>query len=311
MRHLANMLLISVAALSACQSVAKPTKLRFVPWINGVSAAEPALQVQQFDADTFVLRQSMRTNPEGPFLYLLFGKDRAFLVDTGAGGTPIRPTVEKVISDWCNRHHRSSIPLVVAHSHGHGDHIAGDAEFEGRLQTSIVGHSPAQVASYFGFTNWPNELRSFDLGGRNLTIIPTPGHQPAHIAIFDPRAQLLMSGDMLYPGRLYVPSNRFSEYRNSVAMLASFTRDHPVSLILGAHIEMTTTPGQDFPLGSSAHPNEHMLELGPESLMDLQTAVQGMGDDVRRQVTGSFIVFPMGPRAPDPSGFEPPSAPKQ
>jgi glyoxylase-like metal-dependent hydrolase (beta-lactamase superfamily II) len=94
----------------------------FQPWIDGVSSEEPQMQVQRFDRNTYVIRQSIRTKFEGPFLYLLFGRDRVLLFDSGAGGLKIRPTVEKVISGWLREQRRSSIPLVVAHTHTHGDH---------------------------------------------------------------------------------------------------------------------------------------------------------------------------------------------
>src|SRR6201986_2203103 len=89
----------------------------FQPWIDGTQASEPQMQVQRYDADTFVIRQSVETNFEAPFLYLLFGKDRALLLDTGAGGLQVRPTIDGVIADWLKAHHRASIALVVAHSH--------------------------------------------------------------------------------------------------------------------------------------------------------------------------------------------------
>lgn len=52
-------------------------------WIDGTHGAEPVAQVQALDADTFVIRQSVKTNFEAPFLYLLFGRDKALLIDTG------------------------------------------------------------------------------------------------------------------------------------------------------------------------------------------------------------------------------------
>src|ERR1700749_3822729 len=106
----------------------------FQPWIDGTQASEPQMQVQRYAADTFVIRQSVKTNFEAPFLYLLFGKDRALLLDTGAGGLPVRPAIDGVIADWL-KGRRASIPLVVAHSHSHGDHRSGDGEFKDRPDT--------------------------------------------------------------------------------------------------------------------------------------------------------------------------------
>src|ERR1700743_1359164 len=112
--------LIAAPLLTAFPPAAAAKPL-FAPWIDGTSASEPQMQVQRYDADTFVIRQSVETNFEAPFLYLLFGKDRALLLDTGAGGLQVRPTIDGVIADWLKAHHRASIPLVVAHSHSHGD----------------------------------------------------------------------------------------------------------------------------------------------------------------------------------------------
>ena len=126
----ATLILISAfLALASSADAAGPRSHSplFKPWINGVSADEPQMQVQRYDDDTYVVRQSIRTNFEGPFLYLLFGSDRVLLIDTGAGGLTVRPTIDRVLAEWAGRHHRISIPLIVAHSHSHGDHHQGDA----------------------------------------------------------------------------------------------------------------------------------------------------------------------------------------
>jgi hypothetical protein len=86
---------------------------------------------------------------------------------------------------------------------------------------------------------------------------------------FDENTRLLLSGDSLYPGRLYVPSNQFAVYRSSIDRVAAFAWDHPVGHILGAHIEMIRAPGKDFIDEAPAHPNEHALELPYADLTEL------------------------------------------
>ena len=76
-------------------------------WIDGTSATEPAAQVQALDRDTFVIRQSVKTNFEAPFLYLIFGHDKVLLVDTGAKDGQIRPVVDRLITEWLAAHHRN------------------------------------------------------------------------------------------------------------------------------------------------------------------------------------------------------------
>lgn len=285
-------LFVCLALFAAAPAAAKAL---FEPWIDGSTAAEPPTQTQRYGRDTYVIRQSLRTSFEGPFLYLLFGKDRALLLDTGAGGLKIRPAVDAAIAQWLAEHHRASIPLVVAHSHGHGDHHAGDDEFRARPDTTVVGLTPEDVAAFFKIADWPAQVVSFDLGGRKLQVIPTPGHQPAHIMIWDPKTRWLLSGDSLYPGRLYVPSNRFADYRDSIDRVAAFAKGRPVRWVMGAHIEMRREPGQQFP-DRPPHAGEHVLELPYPRLLELQAAVHAMGDKVVLDVHPDFVVFPSAPR---------------
>ena len=281
--------------------------LLFKPWINGVSADEPRMQVQRYDDDTYVIRQSIRTNFEGPFLYLLFGSDRALLIDTGAGGLNVRPTIDGVIAEWAARHHLTSIPLIVAHSHSHGDHHQGDAEFQVRPDTTVVGLYPKDVADFFKIADWPNQIVPYDLGGRVLDIIPTPGHQSAHIMIFDRKTRLLFSGDSLGPYRLYIPMNEARTYRDSIDRAAAFTKDKHVSWILGAHIEMTTRFGELILDEAPSHPNEHVLEISYSNLPELQKALHAMGDNLLQQSHRDFVIFPKPAREQQP--FAPPTTP--
>jgi len=283
-----------VLLLASVPAAARPP--RFGHWIDGTGAAEAETQVQKIDADTFVIRQSVKTNFEAPFLYLLFGTDRVLLLDTGAGGLKIRPAVDRVIADWRARHGGRPIRLTVAHSHGHGDHHAGDAEFQDRPETDVVGLAPAEVAAFFHVADWPNGIGRFDLGGRVLDIVPTPGHQPAHIMVYDARTRLLLSGDMLYPGRLYVPLNQFDTYRESADRLAVFAATHPIRALLGAHIEMTTTPGQDYPMEAPSHPAEHGLALAPSAIGELQAATKATTSPPVVDRHADFIVYPVPPR---------------
>jgi glyoxylase-like metal-dependent hydrolase (beta-lactamase superfamily II) len=291
-------LAVLLSASSANAKGAPLPKLFSQKWIDGTQADEPVTQVQALDADSFVIRQSVKTNFEAPFLYLLFGQDRALLIDTGAEGGQIRPTVDRLIAGWLAQHGRSAIPLVVAHSHSHGDHVAGDAAFRDRPDTTVVGLKPADVAGFFGIDDWPNQTARFDLGGRALSIIPTPGHQAAAIMVYDPKLRILLSGDTLYPGRLYVPVNFLADDRASIDRLAAFAAKHPIRAALGAHIEMTRTPGRDYPHEAPTHPDEHPLELPAQAISELQAGLKAPLDTPDQpQVHDRFIIVPVPARA--------------
>lgn len=287
---------LAAAAVLLVAAVPGGVGPRFTHWIGGTTASEPETQVQRIDGDTFVIRQSVRTNFEAPFLYLLFGKTRVLLIDSGAGGLEIRPTVDRLIADWRTRHGDRPVHLVVAHSHGHGDHHGGDDEFRDRADTEVVGLKPEQVAGFFRIDDWPLGIGHYDLGGRMLDIVPTPGHEPSHIMIYDARTRLLFSGDMLYPGRLYVPTDQFSTFRASADRLAAFAQTHPIRALLGAHIEMTTTAGQDFPMKAPAHPSEHGLVLSSSAIGELQRAAASAKSPPAIDRHADFIVYPVAPR---------------
>jgi glyoxylase-like metal-dependent hydrolase (beta-lactamase superfamily II) len=114
--------------------------------------------------------------------------------------------------------------------------------------------------------------------------------------IYDARTRLIFSGDMLYPGRLYVPRDRFDVFRASAVRLAGFARTHPVRALLGAHIEMTRTPGQDYPMEASAHPAEHGLALPPSAIGELERATAKAKSPPEIDRHADFIVYPVAPK---------------
>jgi glyoxylase-like metal-dependent hydrolase (beta-lactamase superfamily II) len=239
-----------------------------VSWRHGVRQpqsghAEPKIQVHRYDEHTFVLRQSKTVSYEAPFLYLLFGNDRALLLDTGATGDPalcpVRETVDELISTWLAAHRRTSYGLLVAHSHGHGDHVAGDLQFEGRAETTLVAADVAAVTSFLGFTRWPGQVVQLDLGGRVLEITGIPGHEDSSVAIHDPWTGFLLTGDTVYPGRLYVRD--MPAFTDSLERLVGLAESRGVRHVMGCHIEMSRTPGKDYPVGTTYQPDEPPLQM--------------------------------------------------
>ena len=250
--------------------------------------------IHEYNPDLFLLRQSGCTNFEKPFLYLLFGRDSAMLVDTGASGADVAGAVDEAIARWSARHSGRAVSLVVVHSHGHGDHIAGDAQLKERANTTLVAPSAAALTTFFGLNAWPESAATFELSGRLIDVIPIPGHEPASIALYDRRTGLLLTGDTLYPGRLYVRDG--AAFAASVRRLVAFTRDKPVTHVLGAHVENTRTPFLDYPEGTTYQPAEHVLELGRAHLLELNDALTEMQGVIVRRAFRDFTVWPVVPR---------------
>jgi hydroxyacylglutathione hydrolase len=261
-------------------------------WITGASCPEtPVFRIHQYHPDLFILRQSGCTNFEKPFLYLLFGERSAMLVDTGAPTADVAGAVGQVIDRWSASHGGRTVALIVVHSHGHGDHVAGDAQFAGRSNTTLVAATPEALTAFFGLSAWPDAVASYNLSGRVIDVIPIPGHERASIALYDRRTGLLLTGDTLYPGRLYVRDS--TAFTASIQRLVSFTRDKPVAHILGAHVENMRTPFADYPEGTRYQPDEHVLELGRADLLELNDALTEMRGGIVRRALRDFTIWPV------------------
>ncbi|WP_394750498.1 MBL fold metallo-hydrolase [Spongiimicrobium salis] len=282
----------------SCTAQDKPlVDLQKQQWIHGsaecATDTNVSIQVVQYNPSTWILRQNKCLNYEAPFLFLFLGEEKALLMDTGATADPftfpLQKTVGRIIAQW-ETTLKKKTPLVVAHTHGHGDHHAADAQFKEVPNTTVVGLSAQEVQQYFNIKNWPKEEVNINLGNRILDILPIPGHQSASIAVYDRDSQLLLTGDTFYPGRLYVED--WFAFKKSIKRLVDFSNTHKIHYILGNHIEMTRTLGKDYPIGTTYQPNEQPLPLFKEDLYELHQALEHLGDVPTRKVHDKFIIYP-------------------
>lgn len=119
--------------------------------------------------------------------------------------------------------------------------------------------------------------------------MPIPGHNDDDIAFYDSQSNIAVTGDTLYPGRLYVSD--WQEFRRSINRLADWLSRRPVSFVMGTHIEMTATPDVDYPIGTTYQPNEHPLPLGLADVHALRAKMEELGSPERVHL-GSFIMWP-------------------
>ena len=263
-------------------------------------------EVHEYNEDFYVLRESGCIDAEKPFLYLIFGEQKALLEDTGVGKVQIAPMVMDVLAKWAKRKNHAPVSLVVIHSHGHGDHTAGDPQFQALPGVQFIAAKPEEIQKATGIASWPKGLGKLDLGGRVIDVIPIPGHNDASIALYDRRTGNLMTGDSLYPGRLYVPQAEIPTYTASARRLADFVRDasHPVAHVLGTHIEQSQTPNLDYKRGTVYQPQEHVLELTRAHVFELEAAFKKMDGRPEKIVYPEFSVVPRLPNAQMPPDIQ-------
>jgi len=273
-----------------------PRKLD-VRWIHGSPSAkhntDPDIQVHEYDEHTFILRQNMAINYEAPFMFLMFGNTHAVLIDTGATESaeffPLRRVIDELVERWLTLHPRDGYGLLVLHTHPHGDHVAGDAQFTDRPDTLVVDAGLSSIRAYFEFGDDHDEVAHVDLGGRVLGCLATPGHHEAAVTFYDPYTGLLLTGDTVYPGRLYVQD--WSAFRDTIDRLITFAGTRPVTHVLGCHIEMTSQPGVDYPIRTTYQPDEPPVQMTVVQLRDVRRAIDEIGDRPGRHSFPDFVIY--------------------
>jgi len=142
---------------------------------------------------------------------LFIGKERALLVDTGFGAAGSMKEAVKALTGK---------PLTLVLSHADQDHTGNCAEFD-----EAYIH-PSEMAYFFknakpGFPVRPLwEGNTIDIGPRQFEVVLIPGHTPGSIALLDRHNRILVAGDSISAGPVFM----FGEERNIFAYIASMEK---------------------------------------------------------------------------------------
>ncbi|MBQ4181609.1 MAG: MBL fold metallo-hydrolase, partial [Firmicutes bacterium] len=134
-----------------------------------------------------------RIEDNGVRIFLLCGSEKAVLIDTGRELPDAKDIAESL----------TSLPVVLLNTHADMDHTSGNGAFDQMYM------SPAEEPYYRekGGTGTVIPVREgdvIDLGGRPLRIIDIPGHTPGSIAILDVNNRVLISGDSVQDGTIFM-----------------------------------------------------------------------------------------------------------
>jgi glyoxylase-like metal-dependent hydrolase (beta-lactamase superfamily II) len=215
--------------------------------------------VSEVEPDVFRIDEPLHS--EWVKSYLVVGRERAALIDTGCGVGNIRNVVDRL----------TSLPVLVINSHAHWDHVGGNylftdiaiheaeaADLERGIsrERMLENLAPDQLHGPLPWGVDPNDAaipgtkamtilkggEVFDLGGVKLEVIHAPGHSPGGIVLFDRDRGILFSTDVAYAAPLYCYSTgtNFADYRRSMRLLAEMAPE--IRVVYGAHNETPFPP---------------------------------------------------------------------
>jgi glyoxylase-like metal-dependent hydrolase (beta-lactamase superfamily II) len=231
-----------------CRKLPRPaySKLERVP------TADPWFEVYKIRPGIFAIYEPHQL--EEVISYLVIGRDRALLFDTGMGISNIQAVVAGL-----TKH-----PVSVVNSHTHNDHVGDNWRFSdvygmntdftranarGSKEDAQAELAPGEICGTlpagfdakayatkpFHITRWLHDGDTIDLGGRTLKVIGTPGHTPDAIALLDEKNGLLFTGDSFYLGPIYLyrPETDLDAYVASMQKLAALAPH--LQLLLPSH----------------------------------------------------------------------------
>jgi glyoxylase-like metal-dependent hydrolase (beta-lactamase superfamily II) len=161
-----------------------------------------------------------------PRVYFIAGKKGA-LIDSGYGQNDIADTY----IEYAKNVGKAKIDYIIV-THAHPDHISGATILAQKTGAQLLMHS-AEV------TDTPIDRRINDgdvisLGGIDLEVIHTPGHNPGHICLYIRKSKIMFSGDHVLAKTttaLQPPWGDMTQYIESLKKLLKYD----VDLMLPAH----------------------------------------------------------------------------
>jgi hydroxyacylglutathione hydrolase len=184
---------------------------------------------------------------QGNVSYLILGDERAIMFDTGCGENEVKGNYKiKYVLDKI-----TSLPVTLIQSHFHFDHNQNIHEFE-RIGFPDLPFLRERVSTdgLFQFTqedlfegDYPSEITvdewfplgtDIDLGGRTIQLVHVPGHSIESVAILASSSKMILLGDFLYNGALFLFHNDdLAVYQQTVDHLNALI--NPDYKLFGAH----------------------------------------------------------------------------
>lgn len=150
--------------------------------------------------------KTWRIENEGVRVFLLEGREKALLIDTGM----TLPDAREIAASLTDK------PIELLNTHADRDHTSGNDAFDSFYMSPNEEYRYSSKGGR-GRLIPVSEGDAIDLGDRELRIIDIPGHTPGSIAVLDAGRRALISGDPIQDGNIYM----FSEGRSMAQYVSS------------------------------------------------------------------------------------------
>jgi len=133
-------------------------------------------------------------------MYILEGKDKAMLIDTGTKCEKLDEVVR----------HITNKPLYVVLTHMHADHAGNIEPFADIYYHPADTLLLSRLKPYKGNVHYVKDGDIFDLGGKKIEVKHMPGHTPGSIVLIDRADGSCFSGDAFGSGLVWLQLWPFS-----------------------------------------------------------------------------------------------------
>jgi glyoxylase-like metal-dependent hydrolase (beta-lactamase superfamily II) len=174
-----------------------------------------------------------KLGPFAPKVYLVTGNKGA-VIDAAYGSDEGMDNLIKYVGTFPEL----KLAYVII-THAHPDHISGATGIHRRTGASIVLHS-AEKAD-IPIDKIVEEGDTISLGGIDLEVIHTPGHNPGHICLYIRQEKIMFTGDHVLANSttaLQPPWGDMAQYIDSLRKLLGYE----IELMLPAHGPPITEP---------------------------------------------------------------------
>ena len=196
----------------------------------------------KYDDELYQIKDAL-----GSLISVIIGKDKALVLDTGYGIGNIYEEVRKI----------TNLPLLIIDSHGHMDHTGGNYLFKevyihsqdlalvkkhNSLKWRMRNIESAKNAKVLpdnfneedylekreGNLLFLDDIKNFDLGGKTLEVIHTPGHTAGSISLYCKEKKIMITSDAIcqYVWLFLEESTSVREYISSVEKVLEYDFDY-------------------------------------------------------------------------------------